>query len=145
MSDDANLQVTADLTIPRTELRYRASRAGGPGGQHVNTSATRIELVWDVAGSPSLSREQRTRILGRLARRIDSRGVLRLVEGGSRSQSQNRTAVTDRLVLLVGRALQEPKRRRATRPPATAKEARLDAKKRRAAIKRGRAALSTEE
>jgi len=68
---DSDLRITPTLVVPRAELMYRATRAGGPGGQHVNKSSTRIELTWDVAGSPSLDDEQRARVLDRLARRID--------------------------------------------------------------------------
>ena len=66
MADDSALDITPELRVPLSELEYRASRSGGPGGQHVNTSSTRIEVWWDVAGSPSLSPEQRAQLLERL-------------------------------------------------------------------------------
>src|SRR6478672_9598591 len=98
---DGFLQVTPQLRISSVELDYRASRSGGPGGQHVNTSSTRVELWWDVAASPALSEPQRQRLLSRLANRLDGSGRLRLVSSGSRSQLRNREEVTERLRELV--------------------------------------------
>ena len=98
------------------ELEYRASRSGGPGGQHVNTSSTRVEVWWDVAGAPSVSEEQRALLLERLASRLDSAGRLRLVSGTSRSQLRNREDVTSRLRSVVAEALKVRKKRKATRP-----------------------------
>src|SRR5688572_32235584 len=82
------------LAVPRAELRYRASRSGGPGGQHVNTSSTRVELEFDVGTSPSLSDAQRATIRERLANRIAADGVLRLASRTSRRQHRNREDVT---------------------------------------------------
>jgi ribosome-associated protein len=132
------LEITLHLRLPISELDYRASRSGGPGGQHVNTSSTRIEVWWDVAGSPSLTDEQRVQLLERLGPRLDSTGRLRLVSSGSRSQLRNREDVTERLQAVVAAALAVRKKRKATRPSKAAKAARLEAKKRRAAIKRHR-------
>jgi ribosome-associated protein len=145
MKDDSRLQITDTVSIPRAELSYRASRSGGPGGQHVNTTATRVELTWNVAASPSLTEEQRARVLERLASRIDSEGVLRLVASGFRSQHQSKKEVTDRFCRLVAASLHVPKRRKKTRPPRSAVEARLRAKKRRSAIKRARRAGHVDE
>ena len=135
---DGFLEVTPAVRIPLAELAYRASRASGPGGQHVNTSSTRIEVVWNVAGSSALSEEERARLLARLGRRLDSTGHLRLVSGEFRSQLRNREAVTERLRTVVAGALAVPKRRKRTRLPAAAKAARLEAKRRRSALKRTR-------
>lgn len=121
--------------IPLHELTFRASRAGGPGGQHVNTSSTRVELWWDAAGSPSLTAAERALLLATLGHRLDARGGLRLVSGATRSQLQNREAVIERLQRLVAAALVPPKRRKKTRPPRAAAERRLEAKKRRSATK----------
>ncbi len=137
---DGGLEVTPAVRIPLAELVYRASRSSGPGGQHVNTSSTRIEVVWDVAGSGALGDDARARLLARLARRLDSAGRLRLVSGEFRSQLRNREAVTERLRTVVAGALAVPKRRKRTRPPASAKAARLEAKRRRSALKRTRQA-----
>ena len=137
MSPDP-LEITPSLRIPPAELDYLASRSGGPGGQHVNTSSTRIELWWDIAGSPSLTEEQRARLLLRLASRLDASGRLRLVSSSSRSQLRNREEVTKRLAQLVAEALVVPKRRKATKPSRAAKAARLESKRRRAVTKRDR-------
>lgn len=137
MSDDV-LRVPGGVSVPRSELTFRATRGGGPGGQHVNTSATRVELTWDVAGSGALDAAQRERVLARLANRIDDGGTLRLVAGESRSQHQNREAVTARFIDLLAWALKKPKPRKRTRPPKAAKEARLQAKKRRSDLKKQR-------
>jgi len=145
MDDASHLVVSPALRLPLAELEYRASRSSGPGGQHVNTSSTRVEVWWDVAGSSALSEEQRARLLARLATRLDSAGRLRLVSGGSRSQLRNREEVTERLRDLVAAALQVPKARKRTRPSRAAKAARLDAKRRRAAIKRERRPPAADE
>lgn len=138
MSDDNALVVSPDLRIPLSELDYRASRSGGPGGQHVNTSSTRIEVWWDLAGSPTLTRDQRTRLLERLRHRLDSEGRLRLVSSASRSQLRNREAVTERLREVVAAALVVPKKRKPTKPSRAAKAARLEAKRKRATTKQRR-------
>lgn len=134
--DTSVLVVNDDLFIPTSELTYRATRAGGPGGQHVNTSSTRVELVWDVAGTPSLSEAQRKRITSKLANRISQEGLLQLSDAGTRSQHRNREAVTARLTELLAEALVVPKPRKKTRPSRASKERRLKAKKRRSEVKK---------
>jgi ribosome-associated protein len=136
MNDAGTLRVTDTVSVPRSELDYRASRSGGPGGQHVNTSSTRIELIWDVAGTPSLTEAQRARVQEKLANRINAEGHLLLAESGSRSQLQNREVVTARFVELLADALHVPRPRRKTRPPKAERERRLQAKKRRSEVKR---------
>jgi ribosome-associated protein len=138
MADDNVLKITPALRLPLSELEYRASRSGGPGGQHVNTSSTRIEVWWDVASSPSLTPEQRAQLLERLAPRLDSGGRLRLVSSGSRSQLRNREDVTERLRSVVAAALAVRKKRKATKPSRAAKAARLEAKRHRAKLKQHR-------
>lgn len=123
--------VTATVSIPRHELEMRATRAGGPGGQHVNTSSTRIELRWNPGRSSALDDAQRARLAERLASRLDADGWVRVVASDRRSQRQNREAAEARLAELVRRALAVPKPRRKTRPGRAAVQARLDAKKRR--------------
>jgi ribosome-associated protein len=135
---DTVLAITDDLFIPRAELSYRASRSGGPGGQHVNTSSTRVELVWNVAASPSLSEAQRALVLEKLANRINAEGELLLVGGESRSQYQNKEAVTERFAELLREALHVPKPRRKTKPSRAAREERLQSKKRRSETKKMR-------
>jgi ribosome-associated protein len=138
MADLPFLDVSPELRVPFAELDFRASRSGGPGGQHVNTSSTRVELTWDVAGSPTLSEEQRRHLLARLASRLDGAGRLRVVSSATRSQLRNREDATERLRDVVASALVIPKQRKRTRTPRAAKAARLESKRRRAATKRDR-------
>jgi ribosome-associated protein len=138
MSEASHLDVSPELRLPLTELEFRATRSGGPGGQHVNTSSTRVELWWDVAASPSLTDEQRLRLLNRLGSRLDSAGRLRLVSSESRSQLRNRESVTERLREVVAQALTVPRPRRRTKPTRASKIAREEAKRRRSAVKRER-------
>ena len=142
---DGFLEISPQLRIPLSELEYRASRSGGPGGQHVNTSSTRIEVWWDIGGSPSLSPEQRELLLQRLASRLDSQGRLRLVSSGSRSQLRNREAVTERLQSVLKAALVVKKKRKATKPSRAAKAARLEAKRRHSALKQHRRAPPSDD
>lgn len=145
MTGPAVLSINDDLFLPESELSYRASRSGGPGGQHVNTSSTRVELVWDVEGSPSLTEAQRARIRNKLGNRISNEGLLQLSDAGSRSQHQNKEAVTERLVELLREALHVPKRRKKTRPSRASIERHRKAKKRRSEIKRMRGPVRREE
>lgn len=131
-----SLPVNASITIPRSELTLRTSRSGGAGGQHVNTSSTRVELMWSVPRTEALTEEQRERVRERLAGRLDSDGNLRVVASNSRSQRQNRAAAERRLAELVRRALVVPRKRVRTSPPRAAHEARLTAKRRRSEKKR---------
>ena len=141
---DDSIRINDALAIPPSELDYRATRSGGPGGQHVNTSSTRIELTWDVHKSAALSDEQRSRILDKLKNRIDESGVLRLTASDSRSQHQNREAVTERFAKLLADALKVRKARKKTKVPKSVKEARLKAKKHRSQTKRNRGSVSDE-
>ena len=146
MADDTTvLQINDSLWIPRAELTYRATRSGGPGGQHVNTSSSRVELAWDVGASPSLTDEQRARIQEKLANRINSEGVLLMSSSEQRSQHQNRELVTARFAELVAQTLVVPKKRIKTKPSRAAKEARLDEKKKRSAVKKMRGSIRHDE
>ena len=136
MDADNFLNITSALSIPRSELQYRATRSGGPGGQHVNTSSTRIELLWDLANSRAVDDAQRERIRVRLAARLDADGMVRVVASDRRSQQQNRQAADERLAALVKHALHVPKKRRATKPTKAAKERRLSEKKKHSDKKR---------
>ena len=133
MRDD--IEVTPTVRIPRTEVTARATRSGGPGGQHVNTSSTRIELVWNVDQTTALDEAQRARVRERLGGRVDSEGNVRVVASDSRSQRRNRDEAEARLVSLIRRALVVPRPRRATRPTASSVAARLDEKRRRSRLK----------
>src|SRR3954454_24715012 len=107
---DGFLEITPSFQLPLSELEYQASRSGGPGGQHVNTSSTRIELWWDVAKSRSLDPEQLGLLLRRLGFRLHSDGRLRLASRGTRSQPRNKEAATERLRPLLAEALVPPKK-----------------------------------
>lgn len=134
----AFLIVSPTLAIPRSELDYRATRAGGAGGQHVNTSSTRVEVLWDLRGSRAVSEEQRERLLLKLGPRLTAAGQVRVVASERRSQQQNRRAADERLAALVRAALVVRRKRKATRPGKAAVERRLDEKKRRSDRKRER-------
>jgi ribosome-associated protein len=138
MTTDGAVTVNGRLRIPREELTTRASRAGGPGGQHVNTSSTRIEVVWNIDRSTALHDADRARLRERLASRIDAEGNVRVVASESRSQRRNRDLAEERLAELVRQALVIPKRRRPTRPTKSSVEARLTDKRRRSSTKHDR-------
>jgi ribosome-associated protein len=133
------LQVTEQVSIPRDELSIRASRSGGAGGQHVNTSSTRIELLWNVAQTRALPDEVRERVLQRLRSRTNADGLIRIVSSEHRSQLRNREAAEKRLATLVRGALAIPRARRKTAPTRASKEARLETKKHRSEVKKRRA------
>lgn len=134
--EDEILQINNEVRIPRSELSFRFSRSSGPGGQHVQKSSTRVELLFDVAHSPSLSDEQRARVLKRLANYSDAEGVLHLVAQSERSQHRNREEVVERFEELMRKALKRRKRRKRTKPTAASKEQRLRKKKRRSEVKK---------
>lgn len=123
------LPINDRLAIPTAELEFRFSRSSGPGGQHVQRSDTRVELLFNVATSPSLTDEQRARILARLGNQIDGEGVLRIVSSATRSQLENREDAVRRFQALLAGALRVRKRRVPTKPSAAAREARLTEKK----------------
>ncbi len=133
-----DLLISPELTIPAAELMFRFSRAGGPGGQHVNTTASRVELIWDVSSSVALTEDQRARLLAALAGRLDATGALRIVADETRSQHENRTRARARLAALLAAALRPKTPRRPTRPSVAARAARLARKRQRAETKRRR-------
>ena len=132
------LQVTSEVKIPLAELHFQFVRSGGPGGQHVNRSATQVELTFDLAGSPSLDEAQKARVRAALKSYVDKDGRLHLASQTFRSQLQNREDVTARFAELMRRALRVPRKRRPTRPTAGSKERRLESKRRRSTVKRER-------
>ena len=138
MADD--VRVSDRLTIPAAELAWRFSRSSGPGGQGVNTTDSRVELSWDVAGSPMLPAVLRERALERLGARLIN-GVLTITASEHRSQLRNREAAAARLASLVAAAIAPPPQsRRATRPSRGSVERRIAAKKRRSQTKQNRRA-----
>ncbi len=128
----ASVRITPSLAIPLAELQLRFSPTGGPGGQNANKVNTRVELRFDVAGSPSLGPRQRIRLLDRLGPEI------RVVADDERSQARNRALAVDRFRVRMADALRVETPRRATRPSRAAKERRLAAKRRNAQRKRNR-------
>ncbi len=133
--DDAapnRLRVTDRLSIPLAEVTVRASRSSGPGGQHANVTASRVEASFDVLASPTLGETQRRRLLSRLGPRVVA------VAQDERSQARNRELALARLGERLARGLAVPKRRRATRPTAASHERRLAAKRRATQRKRER-------
>ena len=126
------LRVTDRLSIPLAEVTVRASRSSGPGGQHANVTASRVEASFDVLASPTLGETQRKRLLSRLGPRVVA------VAQDERSQARNRELALTRLGERLARGLAVPKRRRATRPTAASRERRLAAKRRATQRKRER-------
>ena len=123
-------RVTRSVLLPLSEIELRASRSSGPGGQHANTSETRVEAVFDGEASTALTAHQKQRVVGRAGT------VLRAVAQDERSQLRNRELAIDRLVARLADALKVERKRVATKPSQAAREQRLEAKKRRSATKR---------
>lgn len=139
-----DLEVSKTLSIPAAELSWRFSRSSGPGGQHVNTSDSRVELSWDVAHSSVLNDVQRERILGRLNSRLVA-GVLTVASSTQLSQLRNREIALEKLAELVVLALAPgPAKRRATKPTRGSVKRRLVAKGRRSETKKNRQRPNTE-
>ena len=126
------MPVARAVAIPLSEVELRASRSSGPGGQHANVTASRIEAVFDVAASDTLNDEQKRRVMARAGPRLTA------VAQDARSQSRNRELALERLRRRLAAALAVPRARRSTRPTAASRERRLEAKRRRADLKRAR-------
>jgi ribosome-associated protein len=133
-----DIRVRRGLVIPAGELVETASRAGGPGGQHVNKANTRVTLRWNAASSSVLGPVQRSRILDRLAGRLTASGDLVVHASRHRSRERNREDARDRLAQLVREALVTERKRVATRPTRASRERKLAEKRRRSGIKRTR-------
>lgn len=134
---DQPLRVAPGLVIPPGELHWRFDTAGGPGGQHANRSATRVELTFDLAASPAVPEELRRRLLERLGARAPG-GVVRLVVDDSRSQWRNRQTARRRLAALLEEGLQVTRPRRPTRPTTASRLRRLADKRHRSEVRRRR-------
>jgi ribosome-associated protein len=132
------LHITERLTIPLAEIVLRTSRSSGPGGQHANVTASRVEASFDVLASQALSESQRVRVMARAGERVVA------VAQDERSQSRNRELALKRLAERLTRALSVPRKRRPTRPTAASRTRRLDAKRRASQRKLGRRPPSTD-
>jgi ribosome-associated protein len=132
--DAQSIRVTRSVSIPAGELQLRVSRSSGPGGQHANTAETRVEAVFDVDASDALTERQKQRV------KAAAGPVLRAVAQDERSQARNRDLAVERLVAKLRDALRVERRRVATRPTRASVERRLESKRRRSAVKRGRGA-----
>lgn len=140
--DEPILYLTPDAAITTDELRFTASTASGPGGQHVNKVSTRVTLLFDLDGSPSLSDIQKARIHENLSGRIGKDGVLRVVVQTTRSQLTNKGLAVERFVALLREALTPRPPRRKTRATLASKLRRLETKRKRGTVKRQRSRLT---
>ena len=140
-----DVPVKNGIVIPDHELEITASRAGGPGGQHVNKTDTKITVRWNVPSTKALDDEQKLRVLKNLANRLTGEGDLIIHHGASRSQLQNKKEALAKLAHEVGRALQVPKKRKKARVSKAAQEKRLQQKARRSNIKKMRGKKIMEE
>ena len=132
------LEVSDSIKIDKAELEETFIRSPGPGGQHVNKTATAVQLRFDVENSPSLTDAVRVRLKRLAGRRMTKEGVLVIESSRHRSQEKNRQDVRERLVELIRQAARPTRKRKPTRPPSGAEERRLRSKRRRAEVKRSR-------
>lgn len=132
------IQITPRISIDDDELSWRATRASGPGGQHVNKTSTAIELRFDVRNSPNLPDDMKERLEALAGSRLTKDGVLILFAEGSRSQEMNRQEATDRFVEMLRKAAVRPKARRPTKPTYSSKLKRLEGKTKRSNVKANR-------
>jgi ribosome-associated protein len=139
------IPIDDNLAIPEEDVSFATSRSGGPGGQNVNKLETRVALRFDLAGSSSLSEEQKARLRERLATRITKEGILQVTSQRHRTQGANREAAVERFAELLRDNLREEAPRKKTRPSRAAKARRLDSKRRQSQRKKDRAAPSSRD
>jgi ribosome-associated protein len=132
------IHIMNDLLIPEGEISFTASRSSGPGGQNVNKVSSKVTLSFDLRNSTALTPEQKRKIMGKLARRINSDGILQIVSQRTRSQELNRSDVLERFSELLGRALTPQQPRIRTRVPTGAKKQRVETKRKRGLTKQAR-------
>jgi ribosome-associated protein len=138
-SGDREVRVRPGLVIPGSALDIRFSRSGGPGGQNVNKVETKAEVRFDLAGTPLLAPEEKARAMAKLATRLTKDGVLAVSCERTRHRERNLNDALFRMGEILREALVRPKKRRPTRPTGASKRRRVDEKRRRSEIKRGRA------
>jgi ribosome-associated protein len=136
------IRVTPAISIDESEIREHFIRASGPGGQNVNKVATAVQLKFNAAGSPSLPRDIRERLVRLAGRRMTEEGILIIEARRFRTQERNRQDAVDRLIRLIQKAAEKPKTRRKTRPTMASKKRRLDTKHKRSETKRMRKSIS---
>ena len=129
------IRINRSVAVDEAEIDITFSRSGGPGGQHVNTSSTKVELRWDLDGTRALDDEQKDLVRERLANRLTGDGVLVLQSSEHRSQTRNREAVVARFAMLLAEALRVQASRRPTKPTRAARRRRLEAKRKRSQTK----------
>jgi ribosome-associated protein len=127
--EESHIVINQNLSIAAEEIRFRFSRSSGPGGQNVNRIESKVELLFDVSNSDSLKESQRRILLERLGSKLDSDGVLHIVDQSHRSQSRNREEAVSKFQSILEDALKPRKKRRPTRPSRASKERRLQDKK----------------
>jgi ribosome-associated protein len=135
----AVLEINREVAIPLDEVSIRTSRSSGPGGQHANVTASRVEASFDVAASRTLDEAQKRRVIARCG------PVVRAIAQDARSQTRNRTLALERLAARIARALEVPRTRRPTKPTTASRQRRLDAKRRDAQRKRDRRRPAAED
>jgi ribosome-associated protein len=132
------LVINDKVQVPLSELVYTASRASGPGGQHVNTTDSRIQVRWNILETAALTETERARVRNKLASRLTESGDLILASDTHRSQRRNREEVTERLAAMLREALIPPKPRKKTKPTRASRERRLDEKRKKSRTKKDR-------
>ena len=138
MTEESGIIINDRISIPASELSYRFSTSSGPGGQHVNRSATKVTLLFDVAASPSLDDESRARLLEKLGHHLDKHGVLHVQVQKTRSQKQNREIAESHFMVMMAEALAEIKERVKTKPSVSASEKRQAERKKHSQLKKER-------
>jgi len=139
------IKITAEISLNEDALRFAAIRAGGPGGQHVNTTNSAVQLKFDAANCPAISTQVFSRLKTHAGQRMSAAGIVQIDVSETRSQHRNREIATERLVALIRAAAAVPKARRKTKPSKGSKERRLGAKSRTAGLKRTRGRVKGED
>lgn len=139
------LEISKEVAIPLSELDFVFTRSSGPGGQHVNKVSTRVEVIFDVVNSPSLTADQKETIVRKLKTRISRDGKIRVAAGESRSQFQNKREALRKLTEQIGQSLKRQKKRKKTASTNASREKRLRVKSRRSETKKTRKSVARED